>query len=103
MRIQRTLPPAAALVTPADVIGSLCGVATRRHKDALEFSVKQYFGVKHVFLVSSGKAALTIALQALHTLSSRLEVILPAYTCFSVPSAVMKAGLQVSVCDVDPL
>jgi perosamine synthetase len=29
-------------------------------------------------------------------------VIIPAYTCFSVPSAIVKAGLEVVLCDVEP-
>ena len=29
-------------------------------------------------------------------------MVIPAYTCFSVPSAIIKAGLQVSLCDIDP-
>jgi dTDP-4-amino-4,6-dideoxygalactose transaminase len=29
-------------------------------------------------------------------------VIIPAYTCFSVPSAIVKAGLEVALCDVEP-
>jgi len=41
-----------------------------------EFS--RLFGVPHVFLLSSGKVALTIALEALGTLSERCEVIIPA-------------------------
>ena len=55
-----------------------------------------------MFLVSSGKAALAIILKALQSLSPKREVIIPAYTCFSVPSAVAKAGLDLSLCDLDP-
>ena len=33
----------------------------------LEASLKRFFGVRHCFLVSSGKAALTLILQALHS------------------------------------
>ena len=64
--------------------------------------VRDYFNVKHVFLVSSGKAALTVILNALKSLSpERDEVLIPAYTCFSVPSAIKKAGLKVALCDID--
>lgn len=31
------------------------------------------------------------------------QVIIPSYTCFSVPSSIIKAGLKVRVCDVDPV
>jgi perosamine synthetase len=41
-------------------------------------------------------------LRALKTLSPKKnEALIPAYTCFSVPSAVAKAGLRASLCDVD--
>jgi dTDP-4-amino-4,6-dideoxygalactose transaminase len=32
----------------------------------------------------------------------RDEVVIPAYTCFSVPSAIVRAGLKVMPCDIDP-
>jgi dTDP-4-amino-4,6-dideoxygalactose transaminase len=34
--------------------------------------------------------------------STRCEVVIPAYTCFSVPSAIVRAGLTIRLCDVDP-
>jgi len=68
----------------------------------LEDEFREYFSVKHVFLVSSGKAALAIILNALHSLApNKRKVLIPAYTCFSVPSAIVKAGLKVSLCDID--
>ena len=52
--------------------------------------------------MSSGKAALAVALLAMRSLSPRRKVILPAYTCFSVPSAIVKAGLEPVPCDIAP-
>jgi dTDP-4-amino-4,6-dideoxygalactose transaminase len=40
-----------------------------------------------------------IALRSL--LPGRRRVVIPAYTCFSVPSAIVKSGLDVALCDVD--
>lgn len=75
-----------------------------RCSQELQQELRDYFSVKHVYLVSSGKAALTVILLALKTLSlNRRRVVIPAYTCFSVPSAIVKAGLDVALCDVDPL
>ena len=66
--------------------------------------LKEYFGVGYVFKVSSGKAALALVLRALNRLvPDKREVVIPAYTCFSVPSAVIKAGLTPVPCDVDSL
>ena len=59
-------------------------------------------GVQNPFFVSSGRAALAILFKALRRGSSRREVVIPAYTCFSVPSAVARAGLTIRLCDVDP-
>jgi len=69
---------------------------------ALEESVRQYFGTRHVFLVSSGKAALTMTLVGLKAASTRREVVIPAYTCFSMPAAVISAGLRPILCDINP-
>jgi dTDP-4-amino-4,6-dideoxygalactose transaminase len=68
----------------------------------LESELKSYFGVRHVFLLTSGKAALVTVLNSMKARSSRRQVIIPAYSCYSVPSAVHKAGLEVVLCDVDP-
>jgi len=59
-------------------------------------------GVRSLSLVSSGRAALAVLLQAMQEGSERREVIIPAYTCFSVASAVARAGLTIRLCDIDP-
>jgi perosamine synthetase len=68
----------------------------------LENELKEYFDVRGLCLVSSGKAALYLILEALKALSPRRDVVMPAYTCFSVPAAVARAGLRIRLCDVDP-
>lgn len=103
MKIHRTIPPAAALINISDLLHGFAGIFLgRRYQKKLENELREYFGTKHVFLVSSGKAALTIILKALKSLSPKgKSVLIPAYTCFSVPSAVVKAGLKVTLCDID--
>ncbi len=103
MRIQRTVPPAAAPIFVRDAARGWAGLFAPRARLAhLEAEIGEYFGVRHVFLVSSGKAALVLILRALASLSPRKKVLIPDYTCFSVPSAIRKAGLTVSPCDIDP-
>ena len=103
MKVRRTLPPAAAPLYLSDLWCGLIGLfLANRSIKQFEEEVKAYFGVKYVFPVSSGKGALALILEALKTLSSRKEVVIPAYTCFSVPSAVNRAGLRISLCDLDP-
>src|SRR5262249_56397928 len=64
--------------------------------------LKARLAVRGVFLVSSGKAAFTVILKSLASSSTRRRVVIPAYTCFSVPSAIVKADLDVVLCDVEP-
>ena len=103
MKIKRTLPPAAAPINVNSLLHGLSAMLfPQRHLIQLEESLKAYFGMKHVFVVSSGKAALVLILKALGKLApDKNKVLIPAYTCFSVPSAVVRAGFQVSLCDVD--
>jgi hypothetical protein len=103
MKPHRTLPPVASPLEFGDLIRGFLGFFNgRRYVEELEQSVREYFGVKHVFLVSSGKECLFLILQALKSISPGKEkVLIPAYTCFSVPSAIVKAGLRVSLCDID--
>lgn len=61
---------------------------------------------RRYWLMSTGRAAMVLALQAMRDINKdprKLEVIVPAYTCYSVPAAVSKAGLQPRLCDVDPV
>lgn len=100
----RTIPPTAAPLTIIDLWYGVLGlISPQKAIEKFERDIKVQFSVEHVFPVSSGKSALLLALEGLVLLSSRQEVIIPAYTCFSVPSAIAKAGLKVRLCDVDPV
>jgi len=85
-----------------DLLHGFHGIVTRKTPARLEREIKEYFGKKHVFLVSSGKAALFLILSGMKRLTGKKKVIIPAYTCFSVPSAVRMAGLEIELCDVRP-
>src|SRR5664279_3781006 len=96
MRIGRTLSPAASPFNLQDIVsgvaGLLKGEATVKR---LEDELKSFYDVSYCFAVSSGKAALVLILQALHEIyPERDEVLIPAYTCYSVPSAIIRAGLR---------
>jgi dTDP-4-amino-4,6-dideoxygalactose transaminase len=90
-------------VSVPDLWMGLAGLmAPSRELNARRTELAEYLGVRHLFLVSSGTAALTLVLRALATRSRRTEVVVPAYTCFSVPAAVIAAGLTPALCDVNP-
>ncbi|MDO9583020.1 MAG: aminotransferase class I/II-fold pyridoxal phosphate-dependent enzyme [Desulfomicrobium sp.] len=100
----RTLPPSAAPLHGRDILAGIRALG-RPHEAAEEFrqSIQKKFGVRHVFFTTSGRAGLSAGLRALRRLNpDRDEVLLPAYTSFSVPSAVVNAGLRVSLYDLHP-
>jgi perosamine synthetase len=99
----RTLPPTAAPIRFRDL---LHGMVSALSEDGTEFrfrdQIREYFNVKHVFLVSSGKAAIYLTLHALEQTYKRREVIIPAYSSFCLASAVARTGLLIKLCDIDP-
>jgi perosamine synthetase len=66
-------------------------------------SFAAWLGVRKVFGVSSGRAALTVILRSLHRLCPDRDVVaLPAYTCFTVPASVVRAGLKLHPLEMNP-
>lgn len=70
--------------------------------EELEDAFARWLPARHVHIVSSGRAAQYLILKALRRLSTRTGVVIPAYTCPTVPLAVARAGLTVKLCDVSP-
>src|SRR5439155_18102856 len=104
MQLGRSLPPAAAPIRAREFICGIRGILDgQRELDRFRSELKEYFGVKHCFLVSSGRAAFALILLALKELfPDRDEVLIPAFTCYSVPSSVVRAGLRIRLCDLRP-
>ena len=100
----RMLPPSAAPLCGRDILAGIRALGRPREAaEELRQAIRDKFGVRHVFFTTSGRAGLSVGLQALHRLNpDRDEVLLPAYTSFSVPSAVVNAGLKVSLYDLHP-
>lgn len=100
----RQLPPAAAPISVADVWHGVVGMASAdRTRADLERDLAAAMGVDTVVLTSSGRAALVVVLNALKEVApSRRAVIIPAYACYSVPAAIVRAHLQIKLCDIDP-
>ncbi len=100
----RALPPVGLPMTISDL---RAGLASARDGEgaiaAFSADLRRTFGVEHVALASSGRAALSMLLRGLHLLHPDRDVVaLPAYTSFSVPSAVVNAGFRVALYDLDP-
>ena len=103
MRGLRTQPPVGYRFAIGDLLRAVADSASGADaSERLAAGLSRHFGGQRVFAVTSGKASLTLILRALHAMTGRRKVIVPAYTCYSVPSAVVKAGLDVVPCDVAP-
>ncbi|BCS54965.1 DegT/DnrJ/EryC1/StrS aminotransferase family protein [Geobacter sp. SVR] len=102
IRIGKTQPPAAAPLGLTDIVGGIRGLfeggqAVSRFEEQLRTAYR----TRYCFAVSSGKAALVLILRALKELfPGRDQVLIPAYTCYSVPAAIARAGLQAVPCDL---
>jgi dTDP-4-amino-4,6-dideoxygalactose transaminase len=71
----------------------------------LKDRLKLLTGQHHALLYSTGRAAMTALLISMSEVTvdkNRKFVVIPSYTCYSVPASVIKAGLNVMVCDIDP-
>jgi len=102
MRVGRTIPPAAARLTIIDAWRGIAGAFDPRSAiRVFEEDFRREIGVRHAFSLSSGTAALMVTLAALKSLSPRREVVMPAFTCYSIAAAVVQAGLTPVLCDVD--
>lgn len=90
----RSLPAAGHPIDLRTILRSL------RQKGGTDL-LDGWFPGKPFFWVNSGTGALTLALMALSANSLRKRVILPAYTCPSLLAAIIKAGLQPILCDLE--
>ena len=99
----RTLPTTAAPIPIRDLLSGVFSTFVDHGAGSeLKGLIQEYFKVKHVFLVSSGKAGLYLSLRAMQQSSERNEVVIPAYSSFCLASAVARTGLPVKLCDIDP-
>jgi perosamine synthetase len=101
----RYLAPAGSPLAAGD-LARWCGTAfsPTTASVALTEALRARFGVRHVFLTSTGRAGMTILLRALRRLGApeRTEVVLPSYTCYSVAASIVKAQLRPRLVDISP-
>lgn len=102
----RYLAPAGTPIGTGDLWRWLCSLPRKRRVlEEFRGQLTARFGLAGCEFVSSGRAGMTLLLQTLYELRGepeRNEVLIPGYTCFSVPASIERAGLRVRVCDIDP-
>lgn len=99
----RYVSPAGAPIRLSDVARWVRAAVTGGNRAA---EVQRQLASRHAIhgaaLVSTGRAALTLLLRAMHEARpERSEVVLPSYTCFSVAASIAKARLTPRVADVN--
>jgi dTDP-4-amino-4,6-dideoxygalactose transaminase len=93
------IPPISVPVRPHEVLSSV--LARPERASGFREALKAATGLPHLELHGSGQAGLASVLRA-WAADGRDEVLVPAYTCWTVPAAVVRAGLRVRLYDVDP-
>jgi perosamine synthetase len=98
--------PAGTPISPLTFAVSLARGLGSSAETRLGEGLAEHAKHRRYWLMSTGRAAMVLALQAMRDITKdarKVEVIVPAYTCYSVPAAVRKAGLEPRLCDVDPV
>lgn len=105
-RHRRVLPPAGGPIPYRLIFRSLrqsMNAATTEQSDMLARRLTTGIGPLHWIFTNSGRSALSLVLMALRTRRPQCdEVVIPAYTSYSVPAAVVRAGFRVRLCDIEP-
>jgi perosamine synthetase len=100
------LAPAGTAMGLGDVLAGYSSGLFASHPDvALGEELARYCGAAHCWPLASGRAAMTEILRAMSMARgepARNEVIVPAYTCYSVAASIERAGLKPRLCDIDP-
>jgi perosamine synthetase len=99
----RLVPPAGAPIKISQVLRAVSAACTTNgDSDSSVRAFGQYIQARHVFLLSSGRAALWSILKGLHHLRPERDVVaVPAYTCFSVAASIVRAGLRLYPVDIE--
>lgn len=94
--------PVATPIKSIDIISSAKAIfKSKKTIQNLKNDLKDFIGTKEVFLFGSGKEALFYCLNVLKKNDKRKNIIIPAFICPSVPSAIRKAGLIPKLCDIN--
>lgn len=82
----------------SDLNGSFFRALRSNKTKLLESKIRDFFHVKHAFMLKGGRASLYVILRALNKPG---KVLLPAYTCRSVPESIVAAGYTPYFIDPD--
>lgn len=101
----RSIPPAGNPIMLRELSAvARCIFSPTPAAAAFKRQIAALTDVPEVFLLSTGRAAMSFLLRTLRQQcqeSDRTRVVVPSYTCYSVAASIVAAGLEVMVCDID--
>lgn len=101
----RLLAPSGMPISPLRIVKASLSSIVFDSKAEFSSKLKERLKAKHCFLTNSARTGLMLILKAMAQLSEserRNEIIIPAYTCYSVAAAIVRAGLKIRTIDIDP-
>ena len=101
------IAPAGTRLGSADLVAGIGAgvIAPGGARAELEKILAARAGREYCTAVTSGRAAMTLVLRAMRRAAgdaARDQVLIPGYTCYSVPAAAERAGLVPRLVDIDP-
>jgi dTDP-4-amino-4,6-dideoxygalactose transaminase len=94
------IPSVIVPVTSKEILNAVNFLNTNNKIAEFEIKFSEYIGCEHAIATYSGTAALYVLLKA-YGLKKDDEVIVPAYTCESVPRLIIDMGYTINFVDVD--
>ncbi len=100
------IPPAGAPISFCEILKITSSwLRSDFCTELFEEKIKSHAKAKYCYLFNSGRTAQVFILKALSQIAdpSKDEIVIPAYTCYSVAAAIAKSGLKIRLVDIDPL
>lgn len=100
----RWQPPVHSPLSAAALLGAVPATlgARRSRRALLGARLRQRYNADRVVLLSSGTAALQLALETHRTSNGALRVALPAFACFDLVTSAVPVASELRFYDVDP-
>ncbi len=96
----RSYPPAGSPILIKEITAALIkSLASKQEPFPLTPFVDNGYSSWKLTSLSSGRACLAMILKALSSIKNKNVVIIPPYTCPSIPAAIHKTGLRIRFCD----
>ncbi len=99
----RFVAPAGAPVRISEILAAALAAAFgRASSDPCVNGLAAQLEARHAMTMISGRSALAVILRALSRLRPGCKTVaIPAYTCFTVPAAIVRAGFQILPVEID--